>query len=43
MTDLENPKATFRNLLMQRGFGEETTEVLWQWYDFTIKKGVASF
>jgi len=36
-------KSTFRNLLANNGYGEELADLLWVWYDYTEKKGVASF
>jgi hypothetical protein len=36
-------KRTFKNLLLQRGYQEEVADALWEWYDSSEKKGVASF
>jgi hypothetical protein len=36
-------KFSFRNLIVKCGFSEKVAEELWKWYDFSEKKGVASF
>ena len=36
-------KVDFRNLIVKRGYSEKTADELWKWYDFSEKKGVASF
>jgi len=36
-------KLTFKNLLLTNGHSEEVADELWKWYDFSEKKGVASF
>ena len=36
-------KLGFRNLIVKRGYSEKVAEELWKWYDFSEKKGVASF
>jgi len=33
----------FRELILRRGYSEWTVDELWKWYDFSEKKGVASF
>ena len=33
----------FRNLMKTKGYSEKTTEKMWKWYDYSEKKGVASF
>jgi len=30
-------------MLKNKGYSEEEIEKLWKWYDFSEKKGVASF
>jgi hypothetical protein len=39
----KEPKSAFKELLSTRGYDEELADLLWKWYDFTEKKGVASF
>ena len=36
-------KLSFRDLIVKRGYSEKAAEELWKWYDFSDKKGVASF
>jgi hypothetical protein len=36
-------KQEFRELLATCGYGEKVSDALWLWYDFSVKKGVASF
>jgi len=36
-------KHTFKDLIVQRGYSEKVANELWKWYDFSEKKGVASF
>jgi Mn-dependent DtxR family transcriptional regulator len=36
-------KQVFKTMLVEHGYSEEVAEALWKWYDFTDKKGVASF
>jgi len=36
-------KLTFKNLLLTYGYSEKFADELWKWYDFSEKKGVASF
>jgi len=38
-----NSKKDFKLALKNRGFSEDSIEELWKWYDFSKKKGVASF
>ena len=35
--------ASFKNLLEERGWSEKAIKKLWTWYDYSDKKGVASF
>jgi hypothetical protein len=36
-------KRSFEHRLKRRGLSEKTIEKLWKWYDFSEKKGVASY
>jgi hypothetical protein len=36
-------KLGFKNLIIKRGYSEKVADELWKWYDFSEKKGVASF
>jgi hypothetical protein len=36
-------KLGFRDLIVRRGYSERVADELWKWYDFSEKKGVASF
>ena len=36
-------KNSFSILLKQRGYSENAIDKLWKWYDYSEKKGVASF
>jgi hypothetical protein len=36
-------KLGFRDLIVKRGYSRKVAEELWKWYDFSEKKGVASF
>ncbi|MBT0158452.1 hypothetical protein G4O51_00530 [Candidatus Bathyarchaeota archaeon A05DMB-2] len=36
-------KRLFRQLLLSHGYSERVAEELWKWYDFSEKKGVASY
>jgi len=36
-------KKSFSELLKQRGYSEKAIEELWKWYDYSKKKGVASY
>jgi hypothetical protein len=36
-------KNSFNALLKQRGYSKKTIGKLWKWYDYSEKKGVASF
>jgi hypothetical protein len=38
-----NGKEDFEQLLKNHGFSERTIKELWKWYDFSEKKGVASY
>ena len=33
----------FSKLLKERGYSTEAIEKMWKWYDYSEKKGVASF
>jgi hypothetical protein len=33
----------FKQLILSHGYSEKAAEELWKWYDFSEKKGVASF
>ena len=43
VTVAKEPKSAFKDLLVNSGYGEKLADLLWEWYDFTDKKGVASF
>ncbi len=43
VTLAKGPKTKFKELLSTRGYDAELADLLWKWYDFTEKKGVASF
>jgi hypothetical protein len=36
-------KNSFNMLLKQHGYSEKAIEKLWKWYDYSEKKGVASY
>jgi hypothetical protein len=36
-------KLTFKNLLFANGYSTKLADELWKWYDFSEKKGVASY
>jgi hypothetical protein len=36
-------KLGFKNLIIKRGYSAKVADELWKWYDFSEKKGVASF
>jgi hypothetical protein len=36
-------KLTFKSLLESYDYSEKVSDELWKWYDFSEKKGVASF
>ncbi len=36
-------KHTFKNLLLTYRYSKDLADKLWKWYDFSEKKGVASF
>jgi hypothetical protein len=36
-------KLIFKKLLLSHGYSEKVVEEIWKWYDFSEKKGVASF
>ena len=38
-----NAKTSFNVLLKQRGYSERAISKLWKWYDYSERKGVASF
>ena len=33
----------FHKVLQERGYSPEAIEEMWKWYDFSEKKGVASY
>jgi hypothetical protein len=37
------PKRIFKNMLLANGHSGKVADELWKWYDFSKKKGVASF
>jgi hypothetical protein len=37
------PASSFRQMLKNKGYSEEAIEQLWKWYDYSEKKGVASY
>jgi hypothetical protein len=37
------PPASLRSLLKRNGYSERTVGEIWKWYDFSERKGVASF
>jgi hypothetical protein len=36
-------KRAFKILLVSHGYSEKVADELWKWYDFSEKKGVASY
>ncbi len=38
-----NAKISFSHLLKKRGYSENAINKLWEWYDYSEFKGVASF
>jgi hypothetical protein len=36
-------KLAFESLLVSYGYSEKVADELWKWYDFSEKKGVASY
>jgi hypothetical protein len=40
---MDGTKRKFKRLLVDSGCSEKAAEELWKWYDFSEKKGVASF
>jgi hypothetical protein len=39
----QEAKRTFKKLLVSHGYSEKFADALWTWYNFSEKKGVASF
>jgi hypothetical protein len=37
------PKLKFSGMLKNQGYTEKAVALLWKWYDFSEKKGVASY
>ncbi len=37
------PTRAFRSLLLQKGYSEKAIREIWRWYDFSERKGVASY
>jgi hypothetical protein len=33
----------FKQMLLNYGYSEKVADELWKWYDFSEKKGIASF
>jgi len=40
---LMKPTDSFRQMLKDKGYSKEAIEQLWKWYDYSEKKGVASY
>jgi hypothetical protein len=40
---VKRAKLGFKTLIVKRGYSEKVADELWKWYDFSEKKGVASF
>ena len=36
-------RLAFKYLITRRGYSDRVADELWKWYDFSEKKGVASF
>jgi hypothetical protein len=36
-------KLEFKDMIVKRNYAEAIVEELWKWYDFSEKRGVASF
>jgi hypothetical protein len=36
-------KLAFKHLIIAHGYSEKVADELWKWYDFSKKKGVASY
>jgi hypothetical protein len=43
LTAKTSARLGFRDLIIKRGYSERAVDELWKWYDFSEKKGVASF
>jgi len=39
----EKAKRVFKELIQKRGYSEKFADQLWKWYDFSDKKGVATY
>ena len=39
---MKHPKI-FEQILKKRGYSTEVVEEMWKWYDYSEKKGVASY
>jgi hypothetical protein len=37
------PPKIFNGMLKKRGYSTEVVEEMWKWYDYSEKKGVASY
>ena len=37
------PPSSLRSLLKRNGYSGRTVDEIWKWYDFSERKGVASF
>lgn len=40
---VKEAKLKFRDIIVKRGYSEKVADELWKWYDFSDKKGVASY
>jgi hypothetical protein len=40
---LMNPSKVFSQMLEKRGYSTKAIEEMWKWYDYSEKKGVASY
>ena len=41
--DLMKPPKNFIQMMEKRGYSTEAVEKMWKWYDYSEKKGIASF
>ena len=41
--DLMKPSKKFNQMLEKGGYSKKSIEQMWKWYDYSEKKGVASF
>ena len=40
---ISHEKLGFKNLIIKHGYSEKVANELWKWYNFSEKRGVASF